>query len=127
MAGNNTKFLVFLALVAGVVFVAQGGKLTTGPAPGSAVAAAPPDNCGGGASMAFVMSQKFVRNRLKAPSTAQFPHSSSTREIGKCRYEVTAYVDAQNAFGAMLRTRYSAVMQYNGDRMWSASDIVLDD
>lgn len=64
---------------------------------------------------AFVMSQDFVRRGLKAPVTAKFPTITApgvrTSYIGNCAHEVRAFVDAQNSFGAMLRSPYTARLQ----------------
>jgi hypothetical protein len=66
-------------------------------------------------TMAFVMSQEFVRRTLKAPATAEFPFITSpgvsTRNVGECTFEVSAYVDAENSFGANIRTPYSLIMK----------------
>ncbi len=79
---------------------------------------------------AFVMAQKFVEERLKAPSTAKFPYSSSEgvriEYQGDCKYKVRAYVDAQNSFGAMIRTRYYAEVQNTkGTDKWRLLDISM--
>lgn len=68
----------------------------------------------GSDTMAFVMSQTFVKKQLKAPSTAKFPYinEASVLREGKCGFRVESYVDAQNSFGAMLRTYYTASVVY---------------
>jgi hypothetical protein len=64
-----------------------------------------------------------VKDRLKAPATADFPWDAvRTKELGSCRFQVEAYVDAQNSFGAMIRTRYSATMIYANDT-WRLDDL----
>ena len=77
--------------------------------------------------VAYVMSQQFVMRSLRAPSTAEFPSWPSeynVRAIGDCRYEVVAYVDAQNGFGAMIRSRYSATMiLYPLEGSWAAFEV----
>lgn len=64
---------------------------------------------------AFVMSQDFVRKNLKAPSTADFPSIASdgvqVHYLGNCTHEILAYVDADNSFGAKLRTKYYIKIQ----------------
>jgi hypothetical protein len=57
-------------------------------------------------STAYVMARDFVTDRLKAPSTAEFPYGSgySVSFVGECSFVVTGYVDSQNGFGAMIRT-----------------------
>ncbi len=65
--------------------------------------------------MAFVMSQNFVKRQLRAPATADFPSWPSeyrVQAIGDCKYQVESYVDAQNGFGALIRSNYSAAMQF---------------
>lgn len=66
------------------------------------------------ASMAYVMSQNFVKRHLKAPSTAAFPSGVArySQAIGNCQFAVNSYVDSQNSFGAMVRSSYTATMEY---------------
>lgn len=58
--------------------------------------------------------ENFVKDRLKAPSTAKFS-GESVSDDGTGRYTVTGSVDAQNSFGAMLRDHYSCLMRLDGD------------
>lgn len=55
--------------------------------------------------------QEAVRAQLKAPSTAEFPSclwsdAYQLRSNDQVTYFVTGYVDAQNSFGAKLRSRF---------------------
>lgn len=85
------------------------------------------DNCED-TTMAFIMSQNFVKKHLKSPSTAEFPysHNDGVRITyqGDCKHEIWAYVDSQNSFGATIRTKYYAVVknQYGTDK-WMLIDI----
>lgn len=74
---------------------------------------------------AFVMSEGFVKDRLKSPSSAKFqPYSASNvRDLGNGVYEVTGYVDAQNSFGAMIRNRYYCKLRYAGGDRWVAESV----
>lgn len=79
-------------------------------------------------TMAFVMSQNFVKRELKSPASASFPSTSSqgvrTNYIGDCTHEVWAYVDAQNSFGANIRTEYYVkIKNEKGTNSWSLLDI----
>ncbi|EZI28956.1 hypothetical protein [Pseudomonas extremaustralis] len=79
-------------------------------------------------TMAFVMSQNFVKQRLKAPSTAEFPYITDrgvmVDVIPDCSFGVSAYVDAQNAFGAAIRSRYTVKMSYDrASKMWRATEL----
>lgn len=59
----------------------------------------------------------FVKQRLKAPSTADFPYGELVTDKGNGIYFMNSYVDAQNGFGAMLRNYYTCELQFNG-RDW---------
>lgn len=61
------------------------------------------DNSG----QAYVYCEDWVTDRLKAPSTADFPTLplKATKE-GNDKYLVYSYVDAQNGFGAKIRTKF---------------------
>lgn len=64
-----------------------------------------------------------VEKSLKAPTTATFQHykqfSAAKTEEGN--YTVTGYVDAQNSFGAMVRTTFVCEMVRVGDQWIAAS------
>ncbi len=73
----------------------------------------PADNCENdthGKIGAYVASQNFVSQRLRSPSTADYPSFSANGVIvnfeRKCHFKVAAFVDAQNGFGGTVRTRY---------------------
>jgi hypothetical protein len=65
--------------------------------------------------------QRAVEARLKAPGTADFPgcimHQSQVQYAGGGHYNFSSYVDAQNSFGAKIRTYYSgeAVVDKTGN------------
>lgn len=84
--------------------------------------AAPPSD-----SDACAMSQTFVRQHLKAPSTAQFPEDSACTVTRRNHlWVVHSYVDAQNSFGAMLRIPYTLEMIYNSSRdTWTLTDLEM--
>ena len=78
---------------------------------------------------AFIMSQKFVKKNLKSPSTAKFPllidEGVKVEHQGEGKYYVRAYVDSQNGFGAMLRTKYMAEVEYLGSDEWQLKDLQI--
>ena len=57
---------------------------------------------------AYMMSKKFVKARLLAPATADFPWTgeATIKKSGPGEFTVLSYVDAQNAFGAQIRKHY---------------------
>jgi len=63
---------------------------------------------------AQVVCRDFVRDRLKAPSTADFSDVDHTGSAPT--FTVTGNVDAENSFGAMLRMRFTCVVEDAGDQ-----------
>lgn len=59
---------------------------------------------------AYVMAQSYVSQRLHSPSTADFPYINDVKvfSTGTCSFEISGYLDAQNAFGAIIRSYYRA-------------------
>ena len=67
--------------------------------------------------------ESFIEADLIAPTTAEHPSGGQGYiDHGKGKYTITSYVDAQNTFGAMIRTNYHCVAQYTGiDAPWHAA------
>lgn len=63
--------------------------------------------------------ERFVSDRLKAPSSADFAPMRDLKISGDGNgpWVVEGYVDAQNSFGAKIRNRYSCSVIFNGDRV----------
>lgn len=71
---------------------------------------------------AYVMACQVIREQLKSPASAEFPWYRPTfvTRTAKDRFEVDAYVDAENIFGASLRAYWSAELRHNRERdTWS--------
>lgn len=66
---------------------------------------------------AYYMSQYFVKQKLKSPATAKFPtydpslFNEKILYMGKGRYLITSYVDSQNSFGGLMRTKYRCIVR----------------
>jgi len=82
---------------------------------------------------ASIMCERFVTNRLKAPSTAKFaPYREliittyGKNEGVKDAFRVIGYVDAQNGFGAMLRNDYTCDVQYTGGDNWKLINLTIE-
>lgn len=83
---------------------------------------------GGGESEAKVMAETFVRKQLKSPSTADFPwhpDEYTATEIEKNVWRVSGYVDAQNSFGATIRTHWTVIIRYEGRDKWTLISCVF--
>ncbi len=77
-----------------------------------------------GASDAITKCERKIRDQLKAPSTAEF---SSVRYTGTSpKWVVRGDVDAQNSFGAMLRSSWLCTATVNGDGSWSVDAAVIE-
>jgi hypothetical protein len=68
---------------------------------------------------AYLMSQKFIKDRLLAPRTAQFCSFNETKvTVEGLLFEVSGCVDAQNVYGALVRQHYRCTLQYVGHDRW---------
>lgn len=86
---------------------------------------------GGGRSMAYIMCQEFVEERLVAPATAKFPKQSDietfTVKDKKDAYQIRGYVDSQNRMGALLRMHYVCEVSYVGNDKWHLDYLQFDE
>jgi hypothetical protein len=65
--------------------------------------------------------REFITATLKAPSTAEFQNYNNFtawHEGYGGRYSVAGYVDAQNSFGAMIRTQFKCDLQRDPKGNW---------
>ena len=63
---------------------------------------------------AQIACQDTVKDRLKAPATAQFDNWTRSANADGT-YTITGTVDSQNSFGAMLRSKFSCQVRDGGD------------
>ncbi|PJZ87450.1 hypothetical protein [Leptospira levettii] len=82
--------------------------------------------------MAKSMCQEFIKKSLKSPKSAEFSSITETRiielEKGPENYtfQVTGYVDAQNSFGAQIRTNYICkIGSSKGTDNWQLIDLKM--
>lgn len=70
----------------------------------------------------YSFSQDLVKNKLKSPKTAKFPsYSDSFITDNGDTIIVTAYVNAQNSFGATIKTNYVATIKIDNNKPKSGS------
>lgn len=84
-----------------------------------------------GRRAAWISARVFVERALVAPATADFPAfgSSGTMvdHLGGCRFDVAGYVDAENSFGANLRSTFTLEVEYlPAEQGWRAAALVID-
>ena len=111
---NYTILYIILGVIVFIIYASFTGS-QSGTGGGS-----PPDKM-----TAYFASEDFVKKNLKAPSTAKFPwfREVVVDDLGAERYRVTAYVDAQNSFGAQIRTNYTCVVKGEDSLHWTLESI----
>lgn len=80
----------------------------------------------GSESKVWVLAKHEVENRLKAPDSAKFPpKSKATISETNGRYVINSYVDAENSFGASVRSKFTAIIRKdsNGKYLVESIDI----
>lgn len=93
-------------------------------------------SCGNSSSKskAFDYCIETMKNRLKSPSSAVFPAIDESVIISftplklpsgkvKTKYLVKSYVDSQNSFGAMIRTKFSCTATGDNSGEWELNSI----
>lgn len=80
--------------------------------------------------LAFHACETYVKNRLKAPATAQFRDPvDNDGDIGWDHHDttwtITSTVDSENSFGATLRTAFTCTITDQGDS-WHLNRLTLN-
>jgi hypothetical protein len=89
--------------------------------------------CSAAAGYSYSARNEAVRQitkALKAPSTAAFDvggEGAIERRGANCEIAVEGHVDAQNGFGAMLRSPYRVVMNYDANSQWVMKSVWVGD
>lgn len=77
-------------------------------------------------SYAPIMCERFVKGSLKAPSTADFQPNYQMKvvPISDNEFVVGGYVDAENSFGAKIRSKFACHVLAIGDS-WQLMDLKI--
>jgi len=73
------------------------------------------------ATQSIFWAQRAVKQKLKSPATAKFPGEILHRDEYQVQklpddvWRVRSWVDAQNSFGALIRSRWTAELKLSGD------------
>lgn len=66
---------------------------------------------------AYSYAEEFVKQKLKSPSSAQFPvldeKLGHVEYIGENKYKISSWVESKNSFGAMLKTPFEATIRFD--------------
>lgn len=84
--------------------------------------------CGGSSGPdemgAKIACKQFVEDHLRAPSTADFQgYGSMTAAGGPTTWTVGGYVDAENGFGAQIRSDFTCKVSSADGDSWTLEDI----
>lgn len=118
MTTSNARWVSLLAIVI-MVFLAFGSTDDDN--------ASSPATYKANKTDAWIMAEKFVNDRLKAPGTADYGSvfgeyqdpKVCVSELGENRFRCRGWVDAENAFGAKLRQRFDLTLNYTeSDQKW---------
>lgn len=77
---------------------------------------------------AWAVAEREVKNILKSPSTAKFPFSYYNQTIKKAsgnKFQVKSYVEAQNSFGAMIKTNFVVEFEKTGENSYKLIKVNL--
>lgn len=69
--------------------------------------------------------EEFIGRKLKAPASAEYTHVQVGEAIGD-GWRSNGYVDAENGFGAPLRTRFECTVEET-DGGWKLKRLVFPD
>ena len=63
----------------------------------------------------WAFTQMYVKGQLKSPKSVDFPFAGVRHitPLGNNRFKVDSYVDAQNTFGANVRTHFECIVRIN--------------
>lgn len=78
---------------------------------------------------AYSMACHWVGEELKAPDSADFPFTQDeehTVQVSENIFKIESYVDAQNSFGAQMRTNFVAKVKYEGNDQWRLISLNFD-
>ena len=78
---------------------------------------------------AWVLTKHAVEQKLKSPSTAKFP-SYGGKDVKFTEYDdtciITSYVDAQNSFGAKVRSSFVATLKKNSNGDYIVESVYIN-
>ena len=79
------------------------------------------DNGKSDSILAYNVATEYVKINLRSPSTAEFPGTFEKKDhiisVGENIYIINSWVDSQNGFGAIGRSRWSCKVIVNGDQI----------
>lgn len=69
--------------------------------------------------------KEYVKNNLKAPKTAEFPrpfeYQNHVKRIDENNFIVTSWVDSQNSYGALIRTKFTCNIRHSHGKLYGSN------
>jgi hypothetical protein len=75
---------------------------------------------------AYLTMQTLVKEELVSPASAEFPWITDPNCVivkDGFKYRITSRVDSQNSFGAMIRVRFSGVIEQVDKNKWMLREL----
>jgi hypothetical protein len=125
-----TAMLVVGLAALGIYYLVNRQDQPSNPSENSQPASqSPPDKVA-----AWTMAEEFVKKHLKSPSTADFGSvfgdyqnpEKCTTDLGNGEFDCHGWVDAENSFGAKLRTNWDCRLKFVGNDKWEAESVKID-
>lgn len=77
---------------------------------------------------AYNYAEKWVKDKLKSPSSAKFPDSQRKVEDTKYEYDntykINSYVESANSFGVLIKTKFTCTIYFKEGSVY-CKDLVL--
>lgn len=76
----------------------------------------------------YAMAESIVEQKLKAPRTAKFCGYTQAKVINyePNKYTVLNCVDAENSFGAMIRSNFEVSLEWKGNGQWQVINVDIN-
>ena len=75
-------------------------------------------------------SDYYVKPRLKSPSTADFPGSTTKSNhvtlLSDGKFKISSWVDSQNGFGAIVRSNWSCEVTIDKEDNVAISNLIIE-
>lgn len=69
--------------------------------------------------------KEYVKKNLKSPKTAEFPRAiesqNHVKKVDKNTFTVKSWVDSQNSFGALIRTKFICNVRYSNGKLYGSN------
>lgn len=108
IGGFSVSYLLFLAVLLGLLVLLLYGCVSKIGGPPSVESIVK-----GRKIEAQMFCKELVEEQLRSPRSARFPWQIDVSSLSDTYFVIESYVDAQNGFGAEIRTHYYCAVSYD--------------